>query len=118
MVSSGSFYTRWYPKQWLGGSAGNLDNLHADLRDHVQYGASTSRKLARGVKDTMMRFGPKLDREQLLLSRFVGPTHGGEQLLNGLFVGIATELFAMCATCAFAQAQIDGQIFAAERFTL
>src|SRR5881227_3149415 len=28
MFSSGSFYTRWYPKQWFGGSAGNLDKLH------------------------------------------------------------------------------------------
>jgi hypothetical protein len=40
----------------------------------------------------MARFGPKLDREQLLLSRFVG---------------IATELFAMSATCSFAQAKIN-----------
>jgi alkylation response protein AidB-like acyl-CoA dehydrogenase len=92
MFSSGSFYTRWYPKQWFGGSAGNLDKLHADLREHVQYGASTSKKLARGLFHAMMRFGPKLDREQLLLSRFVG---------------IATELFAMSATCAFAQSKID-----------
>ena len=36
----------------------------------------------------MARFGPKLDREQLLLSRFVG---------------IATELFAISATCSYAQ---------------
>jgi alkylation response protein AidB-like acyl-CoA dehydrogenase len=92
MFSSGSFYTRWYPKQWFGGNAGNLDKLHADLRGHVQYGASTSKKLARGLFHAMMRFGPKLDREQLLLSRFVG---------------IATELFAMNATCAFAQSKID-----------
>ena len=40
----------------------------------------------------MTRFGPKLDREQLLLSRFVG---------------IATELFAISATCSFAQYKID-----------
>ena len=40
----------------------------------------------------MARFGPKLDREQLLLSRFVG---------------IATELFAISATCSFAQSKID-----------
>ncbi|MEY2509886.1 MAG: hypothetical protein QOE26_649 [Verrucomicrobiota bacterium] len=92
MFSSGSFYTRWYPKQWFGGSAGNLDKLHVDLRGHVQYGAATSKKLARGLFHAMMRFGPKLDREQLLLSRFVG---------------IATELFAMNATCAFAQSKID-----------
>ncbi len=92
MFSSGSFYTRWYPKQWFGGSAGNLDKLHADLHGHVQYGAATSKKLARGLFHAMMRFGPKLDREQLLLSRFVG---------------IATELFAMNATCSFAQSKID-----------
>src|SRR5437762_14148829 len=40
----------------------------------------------------MARFGPKLDREQLLLSRFVGA---------------ATELFAISATCSFAQYKID-----------
>ena len=103
MFSSGSFYTRWYPKQWFGGNPGNLDHLHADLRDHVHYGAATSKKLARGLFHAMMRFGPKLDREQLLLSRFVG---------------IATELFAMSATCAFAQSKIDAGEPAAEILSL
>jgi alkylation response protein AidB-like acyl-CoA dehydrogenase len=103
MFGSGSFYSRWYPKQWLGGNPGNLDHLHADLRDHVNYGAATSKKLARGLFHAMMRFGPKLDREQLLLSRFVG---------------IATELFAMSATCAFAQSKIDAGEPAAEILSL
>src|SRR5437868_14214607 len=103
MFSSGSFYTRWYPKQWFGGNAGNLDKLHADLRAHVRYGAATSKKLARGLFHAMMRFGPKLDREQLLLSRFVG---------------IATELFAMSAACAFAQSKIDAGEPAAEILSL
>ena len=103
MFSSGSFYTRWYPKQWIGGSAGDLDKLHEDLREHVRYGAATSKKLARGLFHAMMRFGPKLDREQLLLSRFVG---------------IATELFAMSASCAFAQSKIDAGEPAAEILSL
>jgi alkylation response protein AidB-like acyl-CoA dehydrogenase len=103
MFGSGSFYSRWYPKQWLGSNPGNLDHLHADLRDHVTYGAATSKKLARGLFHAMMRFGPKLDREQLLLSRFVG---------------IATELFAMSATCAFAQSKIDAGEPAAEILSL
>ena len=103
MFSSGSFYTRWYPKQWFGGNAGDLDKLHADLREHVRYGAATSKKLARGLFHAMMRFGPKLDREQLLLSRFVG---------------IATELFAMSAACAFAQSKIDAGEPAAEILSL
>jgi alkylation response protein AidB-like acyl-CoA dehydrogenase len=90
--TSGKFYATWYPKQWLGGSAGDLKNLHDDLRPHLQYAARTSKKLARGLFHAMARFGPKLDREQLLLSRFVS---------------IATELFAISATCSFAQRKID-----------
>jgi alkylation response protein AidB-like acyl-CoA dehydrogenase len=88
MFGSGSFYSRWYPRQYTKANAGDLSKLHEQLRPHVQYGAATSKKLARGLFHSMMRFGPKLDREQLLLSRFVG---------------VATELFAMNATCSYAQ---------------
>ncbi len=89
---SGKFYASWYPKQWLPASTGGLEKLHADLRPHVRYAASESKRLARGLFHAMARFGPKLEREQLLLSRFVG---------------IATELFAISATCSFAQYKIE-----------
>lgn len=92
LFTSGKFYASWYPKQWLRGSAGETPGLHEDLRPHVQYAARTSKRLARGLFHAMTRFGPKLDREQLLLSRFVG---------------IATELFAISASCSFAQHKID-----------
>ena len=92
IISSGWFYARWYPKQWLGGGARDLEGLHDALREHVNYAAGTSKRLARGLFYAMARFGPKLDREQLLLSRFVG---------------IATELFAISATCSRAQSLID-----------
>jgi len=92
VFTSGKFYAGWYPKQWLPANAGDLDKLHADLRPHLRYAARTSKKLARRLFHAMARFGPKLDREQLLLSRFVG---------------IATELFAISATCSFAQYKID-----------
>src|SRR5213592_4779296 len=92
VFTSGKFYAGWYPKQWLPANAGDLGKLHADLRPHVRYAARTSKKLARGFFHAMARFGPKLDREQLLLSRFVGA---------------ATELFAISATCSFAQHKID-----------
>src|SRR4051794_28736966 len=92
VFSSGKFYAGWYPRQWMPGSAGDLDKLHEDLRPHVQYAAATSKKLARRLFHAMMRFGPKLEREQLLLSRFCG---------------VATELFAMSATCSYAQHKID-----------
>ena len=92
VFTSGKFYATWYPKQWLRGSAGEIKGLHDDLRPHVHYAARASKRLARGLFHAMTRFGPKLDREQLLLSRFVG---------------IATELFAISATCSFAQHKID-----------
>ena len=95
VFSSGWFYARWYPKQWFGGFGGgarDLKGLHDALREHVNYAAGTSKRLARGLFYAMARFGPKLDREQLLLSRFVG---------------IATELFAISATCSRAQSLID-----------
>jgi hypothetical protein len=92
VFSSGKFYAGWYPRQWLPGDAGKIDNLNETLRGHVNYAARASKKLARGLFHAMARFGPKLDREQLLLSRFVG---------------IATELFAISATCSFAQSKIN-----------
>jgi alkylation response protein AidB-like acyl-CoA dehydrogenase len=88
VFTSGKFYAGWYPRQWLPARPGKIDNLHSDLQKHVDYAAVTSKKLARGLFHAMARFGPKLDREQLLLSRFVG---------------IATELFAISATCSFAE---------------
>jgi hypothetical protein len=88
VFSSGKFYAGWYPRQWMLNGAGKIDNLHPMLRDRVDYAARTSKRLARGLFHAMARFGPKLDREQLLLSRFVG---------------IATELFAISATCSYAQ---------------
>jgi len=91
VFTSGKFYAAWYPRQWFSNGAGKVDNLHRDLQKHVDYAARTSKKLARKLFHAMARFGPKLDREQLLLSRFVG---------------IATELFAMSATCSFAQYKI------------
>jgi alkylation response protein AidB-like acyl-CoA dehydrogenase len=92
VFTSGKFYAGWYPRQWLPAAAGDLGKLHADLRPHIRYAARTSKRLARGLFHAMARFGPKLEREQLLLSRFVG---------------IATELFAISASCSFAQHKID-----------
>src|SRR4051794_12800270 len=92
VFTSGKFYAGWYPRQWMPASPGDLDKLHEGLRAHVKYAAGSSSRLARGLFHAMARFGPKLEREQLLLSRFVG---------------IATELFVISATCSFAQHKIN-----------
>jgi hypothetical protein len=73
------------------------------LRRHLRYAARTSRKLARRLFHAMLVHGPKLDRQQVLLGRFVD---------------IGTELFAIAATCARAQSLITGHDAARKRETL
>jgi alkylation response protein AidB-like acyl-CoA dehydrogenase len=82
------FYAGWYPRQWwpLAAVGGNFDPA---LARHLRYAARTSRRLARTLFHAMARFGPKLEKQQLLLGRFVD---------------IGTELFALASSCARAQA--------------
>jgi hypothetical protein len=81
-AKAGLFYSMWYPKQWLPGIF-HLPNSEFQIGGrHLRYVARTSRRLARAIFHAMLRHGPKLDREQLLLGRFVD---------------IGAELFAMTA---------------------
>jgi alkylation response protein AidB-like acyl-CoA dehydrogenase len=87
LLRSATFYGRWYPRQWLGvldraAAAGRCDRR---LRKHLRTAQRNARHLSRALFHAMARFGPKLEREQVLLGRFVD---------------IATEIFAVCATCA------------------
>lgn len=80
------FYLRWYPKQWLPlrewFGIGSGDNRFAS---QLRYAARGSRRLARSLFHAMARYGPKLERQQILLGRFVD---------------IGTELFAITAVCS------------------
>jgi alkylation response protein AidB-like acyl-CoA dehydrogenase len=82
-IKAGFFYARWYSKQWLPVLGGNK---------HLRYAAKASRRLARSLFHAMVRKGPKLEREQLLLGRFVE---------------IGTEIFAITATCLRARALLE-----------
>jgi len=88
------YYARWYPRQLLPRiSTGVSDSaMHPVLRRHLRRTRRLSAKLARGLFHAMLRHGPKLDRQQLLL---------------GKFVDIGCELFAMSAVCARAQADVQ-----------
>jgi hypothetical protein len=91
-VKAGMFYATWYPKQWLGGISDfrfQISDLDSRLARHVRWAAGASRKMARTLFHAMARFGPKLEREQVLLGRFVD---------------LATELFAISAACSRASA--------------
>jgi alkylation response protein AidB-like acyl-CoA dehydrogenase len=85
-AKAGLFYAGWYPKQWLPFAGGfQISNLKFKISArHLRYVARTNRRLARAIFHAMLRHGPKLEREQLLLGRFVD---------------IGSELFAITAVC-------------------
>jgi alkylation response protein AidB-like acyl-CoA dehydrogenase len=90
-MKAGLFYSTWYPRQWLPGLAGNLKGAPSLVKKHLKYVSRMSRRLARKLFHAMIKFGPKLERQQVLLGRFVD---------------IGTELFAMAATCSRAHAML------------
>ncbi len=88
-VGAGLFYASWYPQQWLPSFSG----VDADsaLAKHLKFARRTARKLARSLFHAMALNGPKLEKQQVLLGRFVD---------------IGTEIFALTATCARAEAKL------------
>ncbi|MBI2949290.1 MAG: acyl-CoA dehydrogenase family protein [Verrucomicrobia bacterium] len=93
-AKAGLFYAGWYPRQFLPRfyvSRFTFD-AHPTLARHLRYASNASQRLARALFHAMVRFGPKLERQQLLLGRLVD---------------IGTELFAITAACLRAQGEID-----------
>jgi hypothetical protein len=71
------YYARWYPGLYLPKGSPSLP--------HARYIGASARRLARSLFHAMVRWGPKLEKQQVLLGRFVD---------------IGAELFAMAATSA------------------
>ena len=91
-IRAAGFYASWYPKQWLSpGTSGNGAGLHPVLSQHMRFAAHSSRRLAREIFHAMARYGPKLERQQILLGRFVD---------------IGAEIFAIASSCARAQSAL------------
>jgi alkylation response protein AidB-like acyl-CoA dehydrogenase len=89
-----AFYPVWYPTRYVG--KGQLPTSYSHfgpLAKHLRYAERHSRKLSRSLFHAMVRFGPKLERRQLVLFRGVD---------------IGAELFAMAATCVRAHALAKG----------
>jgi alkylation response protein AidB-like acyl-CoA dehydrogenase len=94
-AKAGLFYAGWYPRQWFSPISNlglPISDLDSRLGSHVRWAATAAHKLGRALFHAMARYGPKLEREQVLLGRFVD---------------ISTELFAIAAACARAQALRD-----------
>jgi alkylation response protein AidB-like acyl-CoA dehydrogenase len=97
-VKAAAFYATWYPKQWLPLELFKVQKSRISVDasrvtvGHLRYAGRMSRKLARSLFHAMVRNGPKLERQQLLLSRFVE---------------IGTEVFAITASCLRAERLLE-----------
>lgn len=94
-VNAFEFYLIWYPLQWLPaflGAYGCGTRMHPKLNREIRRVRGLSRKLARKLFHAMVLNGPKLEKKQSLLGRFVD---------------IGSELFAITATCSRAQQLLD-----------
>jgi len=82
------FYPAWYAGRLVG--RGQLPSYgeFGKLATHLRYAERTTRRLGRAILHAMVRFGPKLERRQMVLFRAVD---------------IGAELFAMSAACVRAQ---------------
>jgi len=84
------FYSRWYPATFL--PRRGAKKFDRRLRRHVRWCEAACRRLARRLFQQMLQHGPALEKQQLLLARFVD---------------IGAELFAMSTTLARAQAMLE-----------
>ncbi len=88
MASATPFYLAWYPSRWLNASRLKRYSEFGKLARHVRYIERTTRHLGRSIFHAMVKFGPKLEKRQMVLFRTVD---------------IGAELYAMSAACARAQ---------------
>lgn len=86
-------YASWYPSRFLPFSDDSDDiNLHPELEQTMRDVRRLSRKLSRHILYAMLRFGPKLEREQLVLGRLVD---------------IGAEIFALGCAASYAQSKVE-----------
>ena len=93
---SAGFYAAWYPRQWLPLPAAVPADLHPRLAGHLRTVARLARRMARTLFHQMVKFGPQLEKRQVLLGRIAD---------------IGSDLFALSATCVYAQWRLrEGEV--------
>ena len=89
LLRSGAYYAYWYPKLWLGAGLVRRYGEFGPLATHMRFVSRSCRRLARTLFHCMVRFGPKLEKRQVVLGRLVE---------------IGAELLAITAACSRAVA--------------
>jgi len=89
MMKAAGFYSTWLPKLFMPETGHHFDAKHLNEvnRKHLSYAGKTSKLLARRLFATMAKYGPKLEKEQLIL---------------GNFVDIGVDLFVMATSLSYA----------------
>ena len=91
-IQAAGFYANWYPRQWLPSFGfARSEKFHRGLAPHMRFAEKASHRLARNLFHAIAVHGPKLEREQVLLGRFVD---------------IGAEIFAIAVTCSRAQSTL------------
>ena len=85
---SAPFYATWYPSRWLNELKPRSYGEFGRLAKHLRFADRAANKLGRSIFHAMVRFGPKLERRQMVLFRAVE---------------IGAELYAIAAACVRAR---------------
>jgi len=97
---SAPFYAAWYPARWASAIKPRGYGEFGALGKHLAFADRATNRLGRSIFHAMVRFGPKLERRQMVLFRAVD---------------IGADLYAMAASCVRAQMLVKrGQAEAVE----
>ena len=91
-LKSGLTYAWWYPSLWIPAFTAGTSKVDPAFRSDLRKMRNLSKKLARKLFHAMLRHGPKLDKKQVLLGRFVD---------------IGAELFAQTSSIALASHRLS-----------
>ncbi|MCE9602947.1 MAG: acyl-CoA dehydrogenase family protein [Gemmatimonadetes bacterium] len=86
LVKAAPFYLTWYPGTWISSMKSYAG--FGRLETHLEYLDRATRRLGRTIFHAMVRFGPKLEKRQMVLFRAVD---------------IGAELYAMASTISRAK---------------
>ncbi|MCC6142461.1 MAG: acyl-CoA dehydrogenase family protein [Candidatus Hydrogenedentes bacterium] len=99
LPKAAGFYLTWYPSRYIGPKGWFGYGEFGNLAPHVRFVERSARKLARQAFHAMAVYGPKLERKQAFLFRWVD---------------IAMELFAISVVAARVQTMKDHKSAEAE----